>query len=114
MGIALRRRSMVSHTHLPILRVLFCGLACCGCASAQANGPQFEVASIKPSLSGPSPDIVRKQSGPGCADPGRILFRNYALRELIAEAYGVPSVQLTGPCCMMSVNILENGNIFDP
>jgi len=72
------------------------------------------VASIKPSLSGPSPDIVRKQSGPGCADPGRILFRNYALRELIAEAYGVPSVQLTGPCCMMSVNILENGNIFDP
>jgi uncharacterized protein (TIGR03435 family) len=71
------------------------------------------VASLKPSASGASPDIVRKQGGPGSSDPGRVLFRNYALRELITEAYDVPNVQLTGPAWMMSVNILEKGDIFD-
>lgn len=105
--------SMVRLGHLTIHQTLLCGLVCCGCAVAQASGPQFEVASIKPSLSGASPDIVRKQSGPGSDDPGRILFRNYALRELITEAYQVPSIQLVGPAWMMSVNILEKGNIFD-
>lgn len=95
------------------LRTLCCGLACCLYGMGQGDGLQFEVASIKPSASGATPDIIRKQGGPGSSDPGRIRFRNYALRELIMEAYEVPNVQVAGPAWMMAVNILEKGDIFD-
>jgi len=72
-------------------------LACLGAAYGQ--GPQFEVASVKPS---PPPlpgrfvqTVVR--GGPGSSDPGRATFENVDLFSLIAMAYDIQRYQLSGP-----------------
>ncbi len=85
-------------------------------ALAQSGAtPQFEAASVKPSTPAARPfgSIPRKQGGPGSADPGRVAYRNFTLRELISEAYDVSWVQLAAPAWLTSVNILGNTDKFD-
>ena len=56
--------------------------------NAQTSTPAFEVASIRPS-----------ESGPRAADitPGNLIFRNAPLLEIVAFAYGVQNLQVSGP-----------------
>jgi len=69
-------------------------------AAAQSGGhpTQFEVASIKPA----APQdmhrmMVGMRGGPGTPDPGQVTYTNVALRNIIMNAYGVKSYQITGP-----------------
>ena len=80
-----------------------------------AIGPQFDVASVKPSQPSPRPigGIFRKQGGPGTADPARISYRNFPLRELIMEAYGIDWTHLSAPAWLMSVSLIGNSDKFD-
>jgi uncharacterized protein (TIGR03435 family) len=69
-------------------------------ASAAAQTPQFEVASIKPS---PPPDgsyNVRMSGGPGQPDPGLFTCENFGLANLITIAYRLDSDQFSGPAWM--------------
>jgi uncharacterized protein (TIGR03435 family) len=70
------------------------------CALAQSSGDQltFEVASIKPA----APMVAGKmmfgsRGGPGSADPGHLTYNNLSLKNLLVNAYGVKSYQVTGP-----------------
>ena len=55
---------------------------------AQTPTPAFEVATIRPSQSGSrGPDI----------SPGNLIFRNAPLLEIVAFAYGVQNLQVSGP-----------------
>jgi uncharacterized protein (TIGR03435 family) len=51
--------------------------------------PAFEVASIKPNVSGGERALVQ-------AVPGRLLMQNFAVQALILLAYGVPAYRVTG------------------
>ena len=72
-------------------------LLACAAASAQARGPTFEVASVKPV----KPDQARaRQSprgGPGTDRPTRFECRGCSLELLIAKAYNVEFNQISGP-----------------
>jgi uncharacterized protein (TIGR03435 family) len=60
----------------------------------------FEVASVKPSLPA---QLNRRvfygppRGGPGTRDPGRIVWENAALRNILMTAYDVQTYQLTAP-----------------
>ena len=82
----------------------------CGCVWAQ---PTFEVASIKPSSTSASPDIERRQGGPGSRDPGRIVYHNFPIRDLIKEAYQVFAGQISAPVWLLSVDILQKADTFE-
>src|SRR5580700_841727 len=82
----------------------------CGCVWAQ---PTFEVASIKPSNRGASPNILRRQGGPGSNDPGRIVYHNYPVRDLIKEAYQVLVEQMSAPAWLTSVDIVGSADTFE-
>jgi uncharacterized protein (TIGR03435 family) len=56
----------------------------------------------------------RRQGGPGTDDPGRVVFHNYPLQQLITEAYSVMWIQLAGPSWLTSVNaIVGNEDKFE-
>jgi uncharacterized protein (TIGR03435 family) len=66
-------------------------------ATANAQTPQFEVASIKPA---PPPDgsyNVRMSGGPGQPDPGLFTCENFGLANLITIAYSLDSDRFSGP-----------------
>ncbi len=86
---------------------------CVAAVSQPSSGPRFEVASIKSSNSGASPDVIRRQGGPGGNDPGRIIYHNYPIRDLIKEAYQVLGVQLSAPAWLMSVDIIDKADTFE-
>lgn len=90
-------------------RVVLIAAVLLGCIFAGARGPrwsafaqqqrlEFEVASVKPSapITG-GPFLVGGRGGPGTADPGRITYTNYALRNVIMAAYEVKPYQVNGP-----------------
>jgi len=66
--------------------------------SAQVGRPEFEVASVRVAapFSRADPGGVT-HGGPGTADPGRIQFRAFELRDLILQAYHIPLYQLVIP-----------------
>jgi uncharacterized protein (TIGR03435 family) len=69
-------------------------------ATAAAQTPQFEVASIKPA---PPPDgsyNVRMSGGPGQPDPGLFTCENFGLANLITIAFRLDSDQFSGPAWM--------------
>lgn len=69
--------------------------------AAQAQTPQFEVASVKPS----APDRLNGrgiQGGPGSKDPGLFTSDNGRLVDLIMIAYDVPFYRFSGPSWMGS------------
>lgn len=81
---------------------LVCAALACAVANA-ADGPTFEVASIKPAapqqIFGGDRVVVRfgRGGGPGTADPGRITWENASLMDILVEAWDVKRFQVTGP-----------------
>ncbi len=70
------------------------------CASAQTGGAltEFEVASIKPALpQGGGRFMVMMRGGPGTPDPGQLTYANVSLRNILMNAYGVKTYQISGP-----------------
>ena len=64
--------------------------------------PQFEVASVKPAggLNPKLREIMRSTWRPGMIpmdDPGRVRLENWALLDLVAAAYRVRAIQVSGP-----------------
>src|SRR5579863_3874344 len=58
----------------------------------------FEVASVKPAAPmPPGKMMVRTQGGPGTPDPGHLNYTNVSLKNLIVNAFGVKSYQISGP-----------------
>jgi uncharacterized protein (TIGR03435 family) len=67
-------------------------------AAAFAQGPQFEVASVKVSAPLPSGVMMFKMgSGINTKDPSRVEMNGVTLKSLIASAYGVKDYQVEGP-----------------
>jgi uncharacterized protein (TIGR03435 family) len=66
-------------------------LVCAGVAAGQS----FEVASVKPSTTGPKGPPVH--GGPGSTDPGTVTLTFIDLSRLIAMAYGINPYQMVGP-----------------
>lgn len=60
-----------------------------------AAKPEFEVASVKPSVPGVMRGLAMR-GGPGTNDPGRLTIENYPLESLILTAYDLKTYQLTG------------------
>ena len=70
------------------------------CASAQTGGglTEFEVASIKPAPpQGGGRFMVMMRGGPGTPDPGQLTYANVSLRNILMNAYGVKTYQISGP-----------------
>ena len=71
-----------------------------GVAFAQTaeNSPTFEVASVKPAapITG-NRIMVMIRGGPGSPDPGQITYSNVTVKNVLTNAYGVKSFQITGP-----------------
>jgi hypothetical protein len=77
-----------------------------GAAYGQAadTGPEFEVASIKPSapIGYAQPMWVMTNGGPGTPDPGRFTTQNLRLNNIVTLAYGIERYQITTPEWMQS------------
>ncbi len=79
----------------------------CLAAQTPANqGPQFEVASVKPADPGAAPgrgttiSQIRQMMPAGILpmpDPGRVHIQDWSLLDLVAAAYRVPAGQVSGP-----------------
>ena len=75
-----------------VLFLLFAGIG------LAADGPQFDVASVKPSIPQPGGRIsMMNRGGPGTSDPGQVTYMGISLKNLLATAYGVKSFQISGP-----------------
>jgi uncharacterized protein (TIGR03435 family) len=74
-----------------IVRVV-CLVAVAAVVWSQGDGPAFEVASIKPTA--PSEARVPGQM---IRDPGRVSYRNVTLENLLAQAYRIKNLQISGP-----------------
>lgn len=90
------------------MRFVVCTAIALTCATLQAQSPpgnpQFEVASVKPSVADNMPakvrEMMRNNRAPGSipkAGPGRIRLERWALLDLIAAAYKVRASQVSGP-----------------
>lgn len=80
-------------------RALFVLFACSAAIGQAADGPEFEVASVKPAAP-PSPGTgmrVMSRGGPGTDDPGQVTYTNLTLKNFIMTAYGVKTYQISGP-----------------
>ena len=67
--------------------VFFCLI---GVAVAMPQGvPSFEVASVKPAITGTGGINVSLSGGPGTSDPGRISYTNMTLEDIIKVAYAI-------------------------
>jgi len=82
------------------MNIIRVAILACACVPALAVEPrlEFEVASVKPAPP-PSGGMIRTglTGGPGSADPGRINYEFVNLRQVLAQAYGVKSYQISGP-----------------
>lgn len=83
---------------------IFLTLAMSALIAMAADGPSFEAASIKPAAPSPLPippeavsDAMRFQGGPGSRDPLRIRYTGVTLQQLVARAYGLEVLQVSGP-----------------
>jgi uncharacterized protein (TIGR03435 family) len=65
--------------------------------AAYAQTPQFEVASIKPSLPGNGRMRTGSRGGPGTDDPSLFTCENCGLAALIVQAYDLKRYQFSGP-----------------
>jgi uncharacterized protein (TIGR03435 family) len=71
---------------------------CAAWAQTAENSPAFEVASVKPAA--PITDnriMVMLRGGPGSPDPGQITYTNVTVKNVLTQAYGVKSFQISGP-----------------
>lgn len=88
----------------PVL-VAFASLAAWGqnASDHETHKLEFEVASIKPSVTGLA--TARVSGGPETSDPGQISYRNVTLRILILNAYKVKNYQIAGPDYLSDVRV---------
>ncbi len=72
--------------------------ACSTVIGLAADGPKFEVASVKPAapLSGGAIRIG-SSGGPGTSDPGQVKYTGLTLKNLLTTAYRVKVYQISGP-----------------
>jgi uncharacterized protein (TIGR03435 family) len=65
----------------------------------RADGPEFEVASIKAIPPNPNGFVVfgPQRGGPGTADPTHIAWPSATLRNVLTVAFGVKNFQVSGP-----------------
>jgi uncharacterized protein (TIGR03435 family) len=73
-------------------------LACSAALGLAADGPQFEVASVKPAAP-PSPGagtFMGSRGGPGTPDPAQVTYTNFTLKDLLVNAYHVANYQISG------------------
>lgn len=80
-------------------RTIFVLLASSAAIGLAADGPHFEVASVKPAAPlTPGPGLrIGPSGGPGTSDPGQVTYRSMPLKFLLTLAYGVKNYQITGP-----------------
>jgi uncharacterized protein (TIGR03435 family) len=85
------------------------------CFSQAAPGPQFEVASVKPSPppTGMMPAMPRPQGGPGTSDPTRITYRNMPVAMLLTMAFDVNAADIVGPAWATTYDFMGNTDKFD-
>ncbi len=86
---------------------LIISATCAACAQTTGPSPSFEVASIKPAAPpatsmGPGGGMrmmmrVGIRGGPGTDDPGQITYSGMSMRNLLVNAYGVKTYQISGP-----------------
>jgi uncharacterized protein (TIGR03435 family) len=76
------------------MRAALALLVCCG-GFAQTAGPQFDVASIKPSGPIENGHFVGYRGGPGTEDPGRYTCTYCDLGMLVESAYEIPYYRLS-------------------
>lgn len=74
-------------------------LASLSLASAQAPAQEeFEAAAVKPFAPNPNGGFpIGVTGGPGTADPGRIIYKNYSLKYLLMFAYNLKDYQIVSP-----------------
>ena len=79
--------------------VILVALACeAASGQLERRGPEFEVASVKPSQPPTGgPFRVGTSGGPGSKDPTLWACENFSLSNLITMAYGIAHYQLSGP-----------------
>jgi len=53
------------------------------------------------------PPVPYMEGGPGSHDPTRVVFHNYALRELLTTAYAIKESQLSGPAWLVKSGYLD-------
>jgi uncharacterized protein (TIGR03435 family) len=84
--------------------------SCAAFAQTTAGTPSFEVATIKPAAPpatsmGPGGGMriamrMGARGGPGTADPGQITYSGMPMKDLLVNAYGVKTYQVSGPSWM--------------
>jgi uncharacterized protein (TIGR03435 family) len=82
-------------------------VAACSAAEQPVPGPQFEVASLKPSPPAAFGSPASRSSfdgGPGTSTPTRLTVRNFQLAFLIFRAYGIKAYQLSAPAWLQDLN----------
>ena len=89
--------------------LLVCSIAI-GNAQNTADQPAFEVASIRPSPTGPYSYMGRK-GGPGTKDPGIYRCEQCTLLMMVQEAYGVREYQISAPSWMESQRFEINAKV---
>jgi uncharacterized protein (TIGR03435 family) len=72
--------------------------SCAAWAQTAENSATFEVASVKPAAPITGNRIaVMTRGGPGTPDPGQITYTNVTVKNVLTQAYGVKSFQISGP-----------------
>ena len=72
--------------------------SCVSWAQTAETSPSFEVASVKPAAPIAGNGIrVMLRGGPGTPDPGQITYTNVTVKNVLTNAYGVKSFQISGP-----------------
>jgi uncharacterized protein (TIGR03435 family) len=83
---------------------VFIGILACGAFGQAAEKKlEFEAATVKPA---PPPSdgkfFIGSRGGPGTADPGRVTYNFFSLKQLLTIAYGVKPYQVSGPAWLDS------------
>jgi uncharacterized protein (TIGR03435 family) len=73
--------------------------ACSAVIALAADGPKFEVASVRRAAPPPDGAGVRDgaRGGPGTSDPSQVTYTSLRLKDLLLTAYGLKSYQISGP-----------------
>lgn len=85
---------------------------CCAALAQTAGSPEFEAVVIKPA----APQqmgrmMIRMGGGPGTQDPGHLNYTNISIKQIIQNAYGVRSFQISGPDYMDSQRFDITGKV---
>jgi len=71
-------------------------------AAGASGQTSFDAVSIRPSNFVTGHMRITMTGGPGTDDPGRVIFTNYVLSDLITKAYGFDITDMSGPDWLMN------------